>query len=107
MIELTPRRGMQESLEEYQARHPGNPGTRAAWRLEAIRLLGLDPANLVPDGRYQPRVCAQACPTNNGPTIFEEDEGPCYDETPSDYIYRADSLHVGATWNPFIKDLAL
>lgn len=111
MIELKPRRGLQESLEAYVSRHPGNPEARMSWRYEGMRLLGLDPARAVLDGRYQPRICDQACPTDNGPTVFEEDgpawdEGhPCYDAMPAGHVYTPSSLHVGATWNPFIKGL--
>jgi hypothetical protein len=71
------RRGLAESLEEYQARHPHYPGmtglARKAWRSEGMRLLGLDKSKAVPDGRYQPRICAEACPTSNGTTVFEEE----------------------------------
>jgi hypothetical protein len=92
----TQRLGMKESLEEYAKRHESliDHECRQQWRLEAIRLLGLDPANLVPDGRYQPRVCAQACPTNNGPTEIELDEGLTKVATPFgfDVYYFGDGL---------------
>lgn len=72
---FSPRLGLKESLEEYQSRHGlAGPAGRVAWRFEGMRLLGLDPSKAVPDARYQPRICDQACPTENGPTVFEEDE---------------------------------
>ncbi len=75
-----PRLGLQESLEEFTARHPLQYplACRWAWRLEGMRLLGLDTSKAVLDGRYQPRICAEACPTKNGLTVFEEDEDTIY-----------------------------
>ncbi len=89
---MIPRLGLKESLEEYAERHGVKPDrARQLWRLEGMRLLGLDPAKAVPDGFYQPRICDQACPTENGLTVLEEDD-----------LYFMSTVQVDC--NPFVDE---
>jgi hypothetical protein len=69
------RNGLRESLEEYARRLGVKVAhARLAWRLEGLRLLGVEHARAAAPG-----LCVVAfvpVPTNNGPTIIEEEHDP-------------------------------